>query len=78
MTTGTFSINPFHGTGLFLDPLKTPENVFPEDIERDQWHEISLMNAWKTTNATKQHCNTQIRTIQKPYAIPNTIKTFKN
>ena len=36
--------NPFHGTGLFLYPLKTSENQRFSDvlgsIERDHWHQI--------------------------------------
>ena len=31
--------NPFHATGLFLYPRKTSENMFPEGIKREQWHE---------------------------------------
>ena len=37
-------INPFHGTGLLLHPLKTSKNqrfsVFSGGIERDQWHKM--------------------------------------
>ena len=28
------AVNPFHTTGLFLDPLKT------ENIEKDQWNKM--------------------------------------
>ena len=43
-------INPFQITALFLNPVKTSENLFSEvsyflfsvGIERDQWHEINL------------------------------------
>ena len=37
-------INPFNATGIFLYPLKTPENpgflIFPGGIEKDQGHEM--------------------------------------
>ena len=40
-----FPINPFHVTGLFLYPLKTPENMWFSDVlkgaERDQLHEMA-------------------------------------
>ena len=37
--------DPFHVTGFFLQPLKTPENFLFSDVfeckEKDQWYELS-------------------------------------
>ena len=44
------ALNPFHGTDLFLCPLKTSGNPWFSDVfqgvKTNQCHEIDIFNKW--------------------------------
>ena len=60
-------MNPFHATGLFLNPLKNQKAssflTFSGDVERDQWHEMRKKKNQKPPKAATS--TSPLVTIQK-------------